>query len=127
LVVVVILAPGLFLGGLFVAGSTRTIYEREKSPDGWREARVQFDDGGAISRFSRLVFVKPSWNFSDEPLLSCRAFYGDGEAKVRLVWKDSHTLLVIHHFAPDRVKDVSRACGPIRIIARAERPFDSDK
>ena len=127
LAILVIVGPGLLLGGMLIAGSERTIYQREKSPNGWREARVQFDDGGAISSFSRLVFVKPSWNFSDQPLLSCRAFFGDGEAKVRVVWKDNNTLLIAHHFAPDRVQDAAQNCGSVRIIVQAERPFESDR
>ena len=118
-------APGLLLGGLLIAGSQRTIYQRATSPDGWHEARVQFDDGGAISGFSRLVFLKHSWNFSDEPLLSCRAFWGDGQAIVRLSWVDSNTLLVEHHFAPNHVEAIARNCGPIRIVARAIQPFEN--
>jgi len=72
------------LSGLLIAGSERTIYERATTPDGWHDARVRFDDGGAISSFSRVVFVKHHWNGSDEPLLSCRAFWGHGEPAVYL-------------------------------------------
>ena len=98
-VVVVVLVPGLLLGGLLVLGSVRTIYERAGSSNGWNEARVQFDDGGAVSSFSRLVFVKSRLNPSDEPLLSCRAFWGEGEAAVHLRWLDEQRLLIRHAFA----------------------------
>ena len=114
----VVLAPVLLLGGLLIAGSERTIYERIVSPDGWHDARVQFDDGGAVSSFSRLVFVKHHWNRSDAPLLSCRAFWGDGEAAVHLRWLDSSTLLIRHSFPTDAVEATADHCGPIRIIVR---------
>ena len=108
--------PGLLLGALFVAGSKRTIYERAISPDGWHDARVQFDDAGAISDYARSVFVKHSWNFSDAPLLSCRAFWGDGEAAVHLRWLDDSTLLITHGFEQGAIEAVADHCGPIRVI-----------
>ena len=122
----VLLMLGLLLGVLLIAGSERTVYERAKSPDGWHEARVQFDDAGAVSRFARLVFIKHSWNLSDEPLLSCRAFWGDGEAEVHLKWLDDSTLLIEHHFAPNSIESVARNCGPVKIITRAVPPFEKD-
>ncbi len=54
----VLISPGLFLGAMLIAGSERTIYERAESPNGSHEARVHFDDGGALSGFERQVFVK---------------------------------------------------------------------
>jgi hypothetical protein len=112
------IVPGLMLGGMLIMGSERTIYQRAVSPDGWHEARVQFDDAGAISSFSRLVFIKHRWNGSDEPLLSCRAFWGAGEEAVHLHWIDSSTLLIQHGFQSQDVEAVADHCGPIRIIAR---------
>jgi hypothetical protein len=109
---------------LFSGGSERNIFQREKSPDGWHEARVQFDDAGAVSGFSRLVFIKHTWNSSDEPLMSCRAFWGDGEADVKLAWIDSSTLLIQHHFAPQNVEAVAKNCGPVRIIAKSVPPHE---
>jgi hypothetical protein len=117
----VMLAPVLLLGGLLIAGSERTIYERIVSPDGRHDARVQFDNGGAVSSFSRLVFVKHRWNRSDEPLLSCRAFWGDGEAAVHLRWLDSSTLLIRHSFPADAVEASADHCGPIRIVVQGPR------
>nr|NUR36664.1 hypothetical protein [Sphingomonas sp.] len=122
--IVLLAFPGILLGAMLTVGSQRTIYERAKSPDGWHEARVQFDDAGAVSGFSRLVFVKHSWNASDEPLLSCRAFWGDGEAKVHLRWLNSSTLVIEHHFAPSNVEAVASNCGAVRIIARPEPPYE---
>lgn len=115
---IVLLGPGLLLGGLLIAGSERTIYERATSPDGWHDARVQFDDGGAISSFSRVVFVKHHWNRSDEPLLSCRAFWGHGEQAVHLLWIDSTTLLIRHAFPTTDVEATADHCGPIRIVVQ---------
>jgi hypothetical protein len=124
-VLAITLLPGLALGLALAAGSHRTVYERANSPDDWHQARVQFDDAGAVSSYARLVFVKHTWNLSDEPLLSCRAFWANGEAKVRLSWIDSSTLLIEHHFAPNDVKAVASHCGPVRIITRAERPYEA--
>jgi hypothetical protein len=119
LVFVVFLAPATLLGMAMAFGSERTVFERATSPSGWREARVQFDDAGAVSGFSRLVFVKPRWNVSDAPLLSCRAFWADGEEAVHLRWLDSRTLLIEHAFAPDAVQAVASHCGPVRLVVRA--------
>lgn len=118
LLAVIFFAPGLFLGIALIGGSQRTVYQRAVSPDGWHEARVQFDDGGAVSGFDRIVLVKHRWNLSDEPLLSCRAFLADGEAPVHLRWPNSSTLLVEHGFAAADAEDVARHCGPIRIVTR---------
>lgn len=113
--VVVLLGPGILLGIALSAGAERTIYERAVSPDGRHDARVQFDDAGAVSSFSRLVFVKHHWNHSDEPLLSCRAFWAEGEAPVHLRWLDNRTLLIQHGFTVGNVEATAGHCGPIRI------------
>jgi hypothetical protein len=110
---------------MLIAGSERTIYERAKSPDGWNEARVQFDDGGAISGFERLVFVKHTWNPSDAPLLSCRAFWGHGQAAIDLQWVDSSTLLIRHHVAPRNIAAVAKHCGSVRIETQAVLPYEN--
>ena len=115
---IVSLGPGFLFGAALVAGSERTIYERTTSPDGWHDARVQFDDAGAVSRFSRLVFVKHRWNPSDEPLLSCRAFWREGEAAVHLKWIDDRTLLIRHAFPAEDVQAVAARCGSIRIVVQ---------
>ena len=112
----IVVVPGLLLGGLLIAGSERTIYERATSPDGWHDARVQFDDGGAISSFARVVFIKHHWNRSDTPLLSCRAFWGRGEEAVHLRWLDSSTLLIRHAFPAADVEAAASNCGPVRIV-----------
>lgn len=113
--VVVLLGPGVLLGIALSVGAQRTIYGRAVSPDGWHDARVQFDDAGAVSSFSRLVFVKHHWNQSDEPLLSCRAFWAEGEAPVHLRWLDNRTLLIQHGFSASDVQATADRCGPIRI------------
>jgi hypothetical protein len=113
--VVILLGPGILLGIALSAGAERTIYERAVAPDGWHDARVQFDDAGAVSSFSRLVFVKHHWNHNDDPLLSCRAFWAEGDAPVHLRWLDSRTLLIQHGFSAGEVQAVADHCGPIRI------------
>jgi hypothetical protein len=50
--VVVLLGPGILPGAALSAGAERTIYERAVSPNGWHDARVQFDDAGG----SKLIF-----------------------------------------------------------------------
>jgi hypothetical protein len=111
--------PGLLLAVAFWIGSERTVFAREVSPDGWNEARVQFDDCGAPCSFDRIVLVKSRLNPSDEPLLSCRAFLAEGEANVRLRWLDDRTLLIQHAFPPDAIDAQASSCGPIRIVARS--------
>jgi hypothetical protein len=108
--------PGFLLVGLLIAGSERTISERATSPDGRYDARIQSDAAGAVSSPSRLVFVKYRWNPSDEPLLSCRAFSGRGDAPVHLQWLDSGTLLIRHSFPATDVQIAADHCGPIRVI-----------
>ena len=115
----VTVGPGLLLGLFLTLGSQRTVFERAASPDGWHEARVQFDDGGAISPFDRVVFVKSSWNPSDAPLLSCRAFWADGEAVVHLRWLNSHELLIQHGFPPHAIEAVTANCGSIQITTQS--------
>ena len=119
LVAVALVSPGLIFGMMLIAGSERTIYERASSPDGWHEARVQFDDAGAVSSFSRLVFLKHRWNPSDAPLLSCRALYANGEPPIRLRWQDNTTLIILYQFAPQGVLAHDQWCGPIRIVVRS--------
>lgn len=114
-----IIGPGLLLGAMLILDSHRTVFERVASSDKWREARVQFDDAGAVSSFSRLVFVKHRWNFSDEPLLSCRAFWAEGEEAVHLHWLDNHTLLIQHAFPPKDVQAVANHCGNVRIVVQS--------
>jgi len=116
---VVTIGPGLLLGLLLTLGSERTVFERATSPDGWHEARVQFDDGGAISPFDRLVFVKSSWNPSDAPPLSCRAFWADGEAVVHLRWLNNHELLIEHGFPSRAIEAVTTNCGSIQITTQS--------
>ena len=115
----IIVVPGLLLGIALSLGSQRTVFARVTSPDGWNEARVQFDDAGAVSSFDRIVFVKNRWNPSDEPLLSCRAFWADGEDSVHLRWLDQHTLLIRHAFPSQAIEAVAPKCGAVRIVVQS--------
>ena len=118
---------GLLLGGLFWLGSERTIYQRVKAPGGWTEARVQFDDGGAMTGWNKIVFVRPSWLVLDNPWLSCRAFFGDGTDHIRLAWRDNSTLLIRHGFAPEKVMDTTKTCGSTRIVTAFDPQLTSDE
>jgi hypothetical protein len=119
----VIIAPALLFGIALAFGGERTVFERSASPDGGREARVQFDDAGAVSGFDRIVFVKSRWNPSDEPLLSCRAFWADGEAAVHLRWLNAQTLEIRHAFRPENIQAEAARCGGVRIVIRSAPPL----
>ncbi|WP_156170010.1 hypothetical protein [Aurantiacibacter luteus] len=119
-----IFSPGLLFVAMLITMSERTIFDRVASPDGSYEARVQFDDAGALSGFERVVFVKRPWNPSDTPRLSCRAFWGHGRAEIELKWRDASTLEVRHHFAPQNVADKVSRCGSIAIITTPVAPFE---
>lgn len=112
-----VVLPGVLLGVALIAGSQRTVFERAESPDGQKEARVQFDDAGAISSVDRIVFVKDRWNPSDEPLFSCRAFWADGENAIHLRWADNRTLEIRHGFPSTAIEAQAARCGSVRIIA----------
>lgn len=96
------------------AGTDRIIYSRAASPDGVLEARVQFDDCGAACNFSRLVFIKRRW-LSDNPWLSCRAFWADGEEPVSLEWTGNRTLLIRHGFQAGDIEDAPDRCGDVKV------------
>ncbi|AWW74674.1 hypothetical protein CD351_09590 [Erythrobacter sp. KY5] len=120
----ILITPGLFLGALLIANAETTVYERTKSPDGGREARVQFTDAGAISRFERFVFVKSNWVPSDSAWFSCRAFWAHGEPEIDLEWRDNSTLLIKHHAEPRNIADVAPTCGSVKIVTMAVEPFE---
>ena len=62
-----------------------TTYADSRSPSGRTEARVQMTDCGAMSRFSRVVWVQPAWIPRDRAF-SCRAVALDDQPSVRLAW-----------------------------------------
>jgi hypothetical protein len=117
---------GLLLGTAFWLGSQRTIYQRVESPDGKYEARVQFDDAGAISGWAKTVFVRRAWLPLDTPWLSCPAFWGEGTDHIRLSWPDNHTLVVVHGFKPDDASSNS-TCGSVRIRNQFDPKLISDQ
>ena len=117
IVALVLLVPilgGLMLGVGLSIGSKRTVYERSLSPNGNREARVQFDDCGAACGFDRIVFVKRSW-LNDQPLLSCRAFLAEGEEPITLTWIDNQHLVIRHGFRPQDITAVASHCCDVTI------------
>ncbi len=120
----ILASPAVFLGMMFAANAEKTVLQREVSPDGWKEARVQHVDAGAISGYDRQVYVKSSWNPSEWAWLNCRAFWGEGTADVELQWLDDTTLQIDHHFSPKNVRESTSSCGSVRIVARAVEPFE---
>jgi hypothetical protein len=62
-----------------------TTFARSISPSGFTEARVQMTDCGAVSGFSRVVWIQPRWLPSDR-WLSCRAVAFDGTEPITLRW-----------------------------------------
>ena len=118
---------GLLLGGLFWLGSERTIYQRISSRDGRTEARVQFDDGGAMTGWSKIVLVRSRWLILDNPWLSCRAFLGDGTDHVKLTWRDDATLVIRHGFSPNKVMDSNGNCGSTKIVTIFDPKLTSDE
>ncbi|MGS1017881.1 hypothetical protein [Allosphingosinicella humi] len=123
----VVIGPGLFFGLMLWGASERTIYSRETSPNGDREARVQFDDCGAPCGWTKIVFVKRAWIPSDTPLLSCRAFLGDGTNRVRVAWSGNSKLIVHHGFSAGEIADVVRSCGDVSIVTQFDPTLVSDE
>ncbi|MCW2410244.1 MULTISPECIES: hypothetical protein [unclassified Sphingobium] len=87
-----ILAFGLVRSAGSAMCDTTTFYE-SLSPDGWTGARVQMTDCGALSGFSRVVWIQPRWLPTDR-LFACRAVAIDGQPAVRLEWAQA-TLIVV--------------------------------
>ena len=85
-----------------------TTFARSISPSGFTEARVQMTDCGAVSGFSRVVWVQPRWLSSDR-WLSCRAVAFDGMEPVALEWT-ADSLRVASAVPKTSVISVSNAC-----------------
>lgn len=81
----VALAGFAALGSLEGSMCETTTFARSISPNGFIEARVQMTDCGAVSGFSRVVWVQPRWLPSDR-WLSCRAAAFDGMVSIVLRW-----------------------------------------
>lgn len=62
-----------------------TTFAQSLSPSGLTEARVQMTDCGALSGFSRVVWVQPRW-WPRDRWLSCRAVAFNGMEPVSLRW-----------------------------------------
>jgi hypothetical protein len=81
----VALAAFAALGTMEGAMCETTTFARSISPSGFTEARVQMTDCGAVSEFSRVVWVQPRWLPSDR-WLSCQAVAFDGIEPIALSW-----------------------------------------
>jgi hypothetical protein len=73
------------LGTVETSMCETTTFARSISPSGFTEARVQMTDCGAVSGFTRVVWVQPRWLPSDR-WLSCRAVAFDGMEPIALRW-----------------------------------------
>lgn len=102
----------LIIGFLVFAGSAKTtIYESAVSPDGRREARVQFSDCGAACSFEREVVVRRRNGFAS----SCTALLVHGEWPVSVKWMDAGTLLVSNPAPREELLSKRSRCGPVAI------------
>lgn len=80
------------VGSLGNAMCETTTYAQSNSPSGTTDARVQMTDCGAVSGFSRIVWVQPRW-LPQSRALSCRAVAFNGQPAVKLGWTvDSLTI-----------------------------------
>lgn len=85
-----------------------TTYAEATSPSGLTVARVQMTDCGALSGFSRVVWVEPRWLPSDIGL-GCRAVAFDGQVPVSLAWRGGD-LVVTSAATRDSVIGSENAC-----------------
>lgn len=125
ILIMVVGGPALLFGLMLWSASERTVFSRHVSPDGRLEARVQFDDCGALCGWEKAVFIKNRWMPSDTPLASCLAFLGDGTGQVRLEWERDRTLLIRHGFLPEHVVDSTSACGDTAIRTHFDASLSS--
>jgi hypothetical protein len=115
---VAVVGPAFLFAMLLWMGAERTVYSRLPSPDGWHEARVQFDDCGAPCGWAKIVYVRGRWLPLDSPFFSCRAFVGDGTDRVRLEWKANERLVIHHGFNQRGSFESAKACGSIVVMTR---------
>ncbi len=83
-----------------------TTYVESRSPSGTTEARVQMTDCGAVSGFSRVIWVQPALLPRDRSL-SCRAVALEGQPAVQLAW--SADALIVTTDAPQ--SDIIASAG----------------
>lgn len=69
-----------------------TTYAQSRSPSGITDARVQMTDCGALSGFSRVVWVQPAW-LPRERAVSCRAAALEGQPGVSMNWSPDALLI----------------------------------
>lgn len=122
---VAIVGPALLFVLLMWMATERTVYSRASSPDGRREACVQFDDCGAPCGWAKIVYVKGRWLPLDSPVFGCRAFVGDGTNRVRLEWKANEQLVVHHGFKQRGSFEAAKACGSIVVTTRFDPSLTS--
>lgn len=123
----IVIGPGVIFVLLLWAASERTIYSRVASPDGSREARVQFDDCGAPCGWEKAVFVRSVFIPLDSPVFSCLAFQGSGTSRVRLEWVGKERLLVHHGFGAREYAVPASACGSVAISTRFDTSLVSQE
>ncbi len=98
-----------FLFFVFETGTKTTVYERATSPDGRREARVQFSDCGAACSFQRQVVVDAGAG------AACTVFQVHGEWPVTIRWLDARTLLIRNPAPPEELRHADSRCGPVEV------------
>ena len=87
---------------------TTTTFAEGRSPSGSMAARVQMTDCGALSGFSRVVWVQPAWLPQDR-VFSCRAVALEGQPSVALNWS-ADTLIITTNAAQRDVIQSETSC-----------------
>ena len=85
-----------------------TTYSESRSPLGATDARVQMTDCGAVSGFSRVVWVQPTW-LPRSRALSCRAVAFDGQPSVSVSW-EGDSLIVASDALQSSVRAKAAGC-----------------
>jgi len=85
-----------------------TTYVESRSPSGATDARVQMTDCGALSGYSRVVWVQPALLPRDRSA-SCRAVALNGQPNVRLDWS-AEALIVTTNAPPSDIIASASSC-----------------
>lgn len=101
------------LGSIAGAMCETTVFQRSLSPSGLFEARVEMTDCGALSGFTRVVWLQPTW-LPRTRWLSCRAVAFDGMAPVQLKWQ-ADAIQIASAVPAESIIGAGRSCHGWRV------------
>jgi hypothetical protein len=101
----------ILLSVLVMPAGDKTVYATAASPDGEREALVQFIDCGATCSFHRNVIVK-SRTF---PFGECGVLDLDGDPKVGLRWTGERVLEVSYSVPREDIEVARDHCHDVQV------------